>query len=226
MSKILRESHLNIFKNLPEFIKEEFVFSGGTALAEYYLEHRLSDDIDFFSIKKNTPIPIDSLLGALSAIGETQYEHTHGRGIFGTLSLDEMIKIDFCPLYFDRINPPIKQKHGYLVDSLDDIAANKLLALCGRHEPKDFIDIYFLNKFLNLDIEALVGLAEKKSQQSYRYLLNLDRAERVCFDKDVFKIVVDFHPDDLKDYFYQQNKRLKEQALSNADSDEESDFRM
>ncbi len=30
-------------------VKRQFYLSGGTALAEYYLHHRLSDDLDFFS---------------------------------------------------------------------------------------------------------------------------------------------------------------------------------
>ena len=31
---------------------KNFYLSGGTALAEYYFQHRLSDDLDFFVPKK------------------------------------------------------------------------------------------------------------------------------------------------------------------------------
>jgi len=31
------------------YIEQQFYLSGGTALAEYYLHHRLSEDLDFFS---------------------------------------------------------------------------------------------------------------------------------------------------------------------------------
>lgn len=34
---------------LDAVVKHHFYLSGGTALAEYYLHHRLSDDLDFFS---------------------------------------------------------------------------------------------------------------------------------------------------------------------------------
>ncbi len=33
-------------------LKEHFNLSGGTALSGFYLEHRLSDDLDFFSSVK------------------------------------------------------------------------------------------------------------------------------------------------------------------------------
>lgn len=33
---------------------------------------------------------------------------------------------------------------GLPVDSLEDIAVGKLLALFGRADPKDFVDLYFL----------------------------------------------------------------------------------
>ena len=35
---------------------DNFYLAGGTALSVYYLQHRVSDDLDFFS-----PIPIDTV---------------------------------------------------------------------------------------------------------------------------------------------------------------------
>ena len=40
MNCILTKGQKNILKNLPKIIKENFVFSGGTALANFYLLHR------------------------------------------------------------------------------------------------------------------------------------------------------------------------------------------
>ena len=36
------------------YIQQNFYLSGGTALAEYYLHHRLSEDLDFFHWKRWT----------------------------------------------------------------------------------------------------------------------------------------------------------------------------
>jgi len=35
-----------------KMVTDNFVLSGGTALAEYYLHHRLSEDLDFFWIRQ------------------------------------------------------------------------------------------------------------------------------------------------------------------------------
>ena len=213
MSKILRDSHKYILNKLPDTIRKEFVFSGGTALAEYYFQHRLSDDLDFFGLTTETKAPVEDIYYALNLIGKTAHEHVYSREIFITDSCGEKIKIDFCPLHFKRLNPPKYENAAYLVDSIEDLAANKILAICGRTEPKDFIDIYFFHKFAGYDIQTLVALAEKKHHQAYKYLLRLDRVETINFDKNIYKIIVDFSEADLKDYFRIQNKLIKPASI-------------
>lgn len=41
--------------SLENYIQQSFYLSGGTALAEYYLQHRLSEDLDFFSLQEVDP---------------------------------------------------------------------------------------------------------------------------------------------------------------------------
>jgi len=48
------------------------------------------------------------------------------------------------------------------IDSFIDISANKLLALLGRSEPRDFIDVYFVIKSGKLSREQLIESAKKK----------------------------------------------------------------
>jgi hypothetical protein len=43
----LQKEFIEILASLPD--KDEFYLAGGTALAEYYLGHRLSFDLDFFT---------------------------------------------------------------------------------------------------------------------------------------------------------------------------------
>lgn len=45
-----------------DFIKENFYFTGGTALSGVYLHHRLSEDLDFFSQEKFDNLSILNLL--------------------------------------------------------------------------------------------------------------------------------------------------------------------
>ena len=42
------------------------------------------------------------------------------------------------------ISAPTVAPNGLLVDSLDDITANKLCAILGRAEVRDYVDLYFL----------------------------------------------------------------------------------
>lgn len=46
---------------------------------------------------------------------------------------------DFGPQYGQR-----RQIDKIIVDSLENIGANKLTAILGRTEPKDFVDLYFI----------------------------------------------------------------------------------
>ena len=46
---------------------------------------------------------------------------------------------DFGPLYGQHI-----EYGNVIVDSIENIGANKLTAILGRTEPKDFVDLYFL----------------------------------------------------------------------------------
>lgn len=54
---ILSNNQKNILLLLSKekVITENFYLSGGTALAEFYLGHRLSEDLDFFSEKEFDP---------------------------------------------------------------------------------------------------------------------------------------------------------------------------
>lgn len=49
-------------------IKKHFYLSGGTALAEYYLHHRFSEDLDFFSEEEVSPMSIQIFIKDIAKI--------------------------------------------------------------------------------------------------------------------------------------------------------------
>src|SRR6266508_6724070 len=51
----LQKEFIGILASLPD--KDEFYLAGGTALAEYYLGHCLSFDLDFFTGTENLVLP-------------------------------------------------------------------------------------------------------------------------------------------------------------------------
>lgn len=128
-----------------------FYFTGGTALSEFYLKHRESLDLDFF-----TQNEFDSQI-ILEAVQSWSKKY---RFIIKSSFIDptyiyilnfkdgEQLKIDFARYPYPQLNKP-KSHDGILVDSFLDLAANKLLLINQRTEVKDFVDLYFILKKFN-----------------------------------------------------------------------------
>jgi hypothetical protein len=51
--------------------------------------------------------------------------------------------------------------NGIVVDSLDNIAANKVTAILGRADAKDFVDLYFILQ-AGYDLKSLIAQAKQK----------------------------------------------------------------
>lgn len=149
-----------------EDITAEFYLTGGTALAEYYLHHRYSEDLDFFTSDKEFPqIAIEHLAQEIQKAihaEKVEYRRLHDRRIFFFSVPDaQELKMEFTHYPFDLLNP-YEEKNGIHIDSLTDIAANKLMALMDRMEPKDFVDLYFLLKERNLSLDSVTEFVKKK----------------------------------------------------------------
>jgi len=146
-----------------EQLSLDFYLTGGTALSRCYLQHRYSDDLDFFvnghmEFKKQCSIAIDALkrhwVCDVTATSDTFVR------IFvqsGRLAL----KIDFVndvPFHFGDIQPsPIFHR----VDSWRNILSNKVCAL-SRVEVKDIVDIVFIAKRYAFEWETIVSDAKEK----------------------------------------------------------------
>lgn len=124
---------------------------GGTGLAAYYLHHRESEDLDFFS---------DPGLNA-PAFGEAVKEAAAAQGIrldsFGGQSLgmvtyvahnpeepEQGVKLQFAVQSPFRLEPLQPTTEGIRVSSFRDICAGKLHAVCDRLAHRDFYDLYVI----------------------------------------------------------------------------------
>lgn len=148
-----------------DFLKENFYFTGGTALSSFYLNHRYSDDLDFFSEKKFDNQLILGLMDRWSkeAFFTFQSEFIEVTYIFYLSFKDgNKLKVDFAHYPYKRLKPGQKYK-GFVIDSLFDIAVNKLTTVIQRTNVKDFVDLFFLlDKFTVWD---LIAGAEAKFRQ-------------------------------------------------------------
>ncbi|MBI2028275.1 MAG: nucleotidyl transferase AbiEii/AbiGii toxin family protein [Candidatus Levybacteria bacterium] len=130
------------------FLSRTFYFTGGTALSAVYLHHRESEDLDFFSETdfddKQISDIIDSVASSLQLTSRFT-KHYRARIFELVKNNNVLIKIDFVYNPHKRLEKGIDIK-GFPVDSLRDIATNKLLTINQRIEAKDFVDLYFLLK--------------------------------------------------------------------------------
>jgi predicted nucleotidyltransferase component of viral defense system len=125
-------------------IAENFFLTGGTALSVFFLYHRVSDDLDFFTINK---VKLEDISFWIRS--EWPHKHTIIRSSEYFLSLMiNNIKVDFVydPLSTQENRDLFYWENGSTlrIDTLMNIASNKLCTLVSRSEPKDLIDLYFL----------------------------------------------------------------------------------
>ena len=128
-------------------LSKKFYLSGGTALSEFYLHHRLSEDLDFFTQQE---LDLDELKKFINNISKKnpikKIEYQHGYGLFTfflTMKTGEKHKVDFGQYPFGPIEQ-LKNFNGLKVESLFDIAVNKAQTIAFRPRLRDFIDMYFI----------------------------------------------------------------------------------
>jgi predicted nucleotidyltransferase component of viral defense system len=160
----LQKKILHSLSLLPD--KDAFYLTGGTALSAIFLKHRRSNDLDFFTNTEELILPLSQKLEASLIKEGFKIERLRGFHSFVELSVssdNDSTVIHFgldSPFRFEQPSD-FDEIPGIKVDSLIDIATNKLLALFGRAELRDFIDIYFLVKKHFNKVELVEKAAQK-----------------------------------------------------------------
>ncbi len=156
----LQREILSAFRELPD--ADRFYLTGGTALAEFYLGHRRSFDLDLFTTERGLVVPFSRLMeGEFRRAGlivnpvrrlETFAEFEIGKGgdsVRVQLALDSPFR--FAPPEDTPIIP---------VNDYRDLVVDKLLAFFGRAEPRDAVDLFFILR--EEDFWELADLAATK----------------------------------------------------------------
>jgi Nucleotidyl transferase AbiEii toxin, Type IV TA system len=147
-------------------LRPEFFLTGGTALSAFYLQHRYSDDLDFFTESPGAVPRVPPVMAEVAADLGASVEFRRLTGsfleCFLTLPGGELVEMDFALDAPFRFEPRrLVAELGIEVDNLLDIAANKLSALYDRSEPKDFVDVYTIHREV-LPFPELVDKARQK----------------------------------------------------------------
>lgn len=137
----LQDRVIEAFKDSP------FYLTGGTALSRVYYHHRYSDDLDYFLNDHPDFITIsERCINKLSKIFQDVKVVISNDRFYRIFLSERRLKIELVndvPAHFGSLTE--HPKFG-LIDSKENILANKITAVIDRCMPKDILDMYFLIK--------------------------------------------------------------------------------
>lgn len=193
-------------------LNESFYLTGGTTLSAFYLQHRISEDLDFFTeiegeVPKVLPL-IEEVTIALN--GQLEIKRNFKSFIeFNIARGEEILRCDFAMDSPFRLEKKcFKEDYGIYIDNILDISCNKLSALYDRSDPKDFIDIYFIAQEI-IPFEKLIEDAKKKhiGLDNYWLAVSMKKVEKFVLLPRLVKPVT---LDDLKIFFRKKAAWLME----------------
>jgi hypothetical protein len=123
---------------------------GGAALAGVYLGHRMTGDVDLFSHDADDMRALaGSLSGAAAQAGvSVTVLRDVGHLVRARLELPggNPVEIDVVHEPIADLAPPPPPIEGVVVESLPDLRASKLTCILSRSEPRDLVDLFFLEQ--------------------------------------------------------------------------------
>lgn len=190
----------------------QFFLTGGTALAAFYLGHRQSQDLDLFTLRAFDSLEIERVIievaKKVSATVKTKVKTNDYIEIYLENKKEGWIqRLDFIkeqPVVFgDRANVD-----GIVVDSLENIASNKILTIYGRLEPKDYLDLYFILKETEIDFANLFEKAKKKDTGLHEFYFANIVIEAVGDLKHFPKTLKSFDRGELVEFYLELGRRM------------------
>ena len=150
---------------LDAFFRRErrFFLTGGAALAGFYLRHRETADLDLFTthdVLADGEAALRAVAGEIGGTIENVQTATDFRRRL-VRRRDDSVVVD---LVFDHAPQGVDSKREFgsvRVDPPGEILANKLCTLLSRAEPRDLVDVMFLDR-AGFKVEQWIALAAQK----------------------------------------------------------------
>jgi predicted nucleotidyltransferase component of viral defense system len=121
-----------------------FYLTGGTALGRFYLNHRYSEDLDFFI---NSDPNYSQIIKQIKRIVEKEFYIEIQQSLFTEdftriyiVDNEVFLKVEFVNDVEYHSSKPLAYQFGY-IDTVENILSNKLTAIVNRDEAKDVFDI-------------------------------------------------------------------------------------
>ena len=216
--QILSPNQIKTLEHLGEnsFFAKQFYLTGGTALAAFYLHHRFSEDLDFFSEMEVDTVSVRLLLESLKSklgIKKIDFQQSLNRNLFFLDFADETIKTEFTYFPFPRIEQG-RVEYGLGIDSVIDIASNKLFSIYQRAKARDYIDLYLLCKQYNLGMAELVKMAKSKFDwhiEPIQLASQFLKSEKAV---DYPRMIIEIKASEWQEFFRNEAKKIKPDILS------------
>lgn len=213
ISILTKEQNIILAEVRKNSFLQQFYFTGGTALSAFYLQHRYSEDLDFFSEKKIDTEMILTFFQDLKKQYGFEFTSEFQQVVYIFLlkfNNTETLKVDFGYYPYKQLEKPT-DINGIKTDSLKDIAVNKFLTITQRTTVKDFVDLYFLlEKFSVWDL--IQGVRIKFGMQLEPFVLASDFLKVEDFDY-LPRMIKPLKIDELKSYFRLKAKEIGKKSL-------------
>jgi hypothetical protein len=123
--------------------------AGGAALAGAYLGHRTTGDVDlFFHDLEEMRLLVLALPDVASESGMKSEILRDARSLVRVRvsAAENATELDLVHEPLEDVEPPPSPLEGIVVESLTDLRAAKLTCILSRSEPRDLVDLYFLDR--------------------------------------------------------------------------------
>ena len=197
------------------YLRDNFYLTGGTALSAFYLGHRYSEDLDFFSEKEVDMINLNASVAKLKkfpGVVKADFEQSYNRNLLFFHFKDIVLKTEFTFFPFPRIEKG-EEQYGLTIDSLLDIAVNKLFTIYQRSTARDYIDLYFICKENKFEIPDLIKKAKIKFDWYVDPLQLGTQFVKSAETKDYPRMIIDIKPEEWQNFFLEKAKELKSEIL-------------
>jgi len=148
-------------------VETGFYLTGGTAASRAYLHHRFSDDLDLFvNDDARFGLSAQRVVQALARSSDWHVTVVQQDARFVRLTVAEgdlVLKIEMVNDVPAHVGELKRDPVLGLLDSAENILANKLTAVVDRSEPKDLADIWGFCCRMGLSCEAALEGAQSKA---------------------------------------------------------------
>lgn len=214
----VQRKFLDIVLNEP-YLLRNYYWTGGTVLSEFYLHHRESEDIDLFTQEREIHLAsINKFIGiAGTLLGSKTIRHSRFLGLYSytfDLGIAGKLKVDFNYYPFPRIETG-KRWRGLAIDSLTDIAVNKVHTISVKARVRDYVDLYCILRQVNtLDLRRLISLAKIKFDWHIEPMQLGENLAKVVTLMDVPTMLVPFDKREMEVFFLRLAASLKSEILT------------